>query len=97
MIVLSLNYNPPFTDITNIHKEELEFDDGTSLNDVLIFLSEKYGEKLKDLIWDVKTDDGFHDRLTMIINGLASREKKVLERELKSGDRIWLAHSFFGG
>ncbi|SRR6056297_1504843 len=96
-ISLTLNYNPPFKDLINKTKESYEVKKPFTMANLISVMEDKYGEKMRELVWDAKTEDGFHERLIIILNGNAYREENFLETQLSDGDKIWFAHTFFGG
>ncbi len=97
MIELKVSYNPPFRDLTLIPGEEFQLQEGETIKDLIEKLEEKYGEKFSKEVWDKKSDDGFHDRLAIIVNGNSYRGDDFLTKKLDNGATVWFAHSFFGG
>lgn len=97
IMILDVNYNNPFKDLTKIQHEDIELEEGARLIDLIEKLAEKYGDEFKELIFDEREPDGLVDNLTLIINGNSYRGDNFLERELHEKDKIWFAYTFYGG
>ena len=97
IINLKLHYGPAFTSLTKINNEVLKFDDALTLNELFDYFIKKYGDKFKDLIWDKKNKENFHDQLVIIINGKTYRDENFINTTLKDGDDLSFLYVYFGG
>ncbi len=77
-------------------EEELEISEGASLGDLLLMLSEKYGEPFKKAVYepggtDVKTN------FLITVNGYLLNQLNGVETKLKHGDHVILTSIVSGG
>ena len=54
MISLTLNYEPPFNELTRILSEKVEFNEELTLEELFEFLKKRYGEEFIKLLWEKK-------------------------------------------
>lgn len=97
MIALKLRYEPPFNEVTKKTNEIVKLEKEITLQNLLEYFYEKYGEKFKELLWDKKNPGQFSSFLSIIINGMSYRHDKFLETLLKDGDDIAFLYLYFGG
>ncbi len=77
-------------------EEEIEISEGASLGDLLLMLSEKYGEPFKKAVYepggsDVKTN------FIITVNGYLLNQLNGVETKLNPGDRVVLTSIVSGG
>jgi len=98
MISLKLFFGPAFSPVTKVTNDNLTFEKNEiELQTLLEYFYEKYGEKFKELVWDKKKKDQFHDQLVIIINGRTYRDHDFLKTPLKDGDDVSFLYEYFGG
>ena len=97
IINLSLSFEPPFNELTNHLHRKITLDKEITLRELFEYLSNEYGEKFYELLWDKNNTDEFSSFLSVIINGRSYRGDKFLETVLKNGDDITFLYIFFGG
>ena len=94
---LSLEFSPPFNEITKNLFETLEFDKELTLNELIEFFRQKFGDRFTDLVWEKGEKGKFNKLLSIIINGRSYQHDKFLETKLKDGDQIVFIFVYFGG
>ena len=94
---LSLEFSPPFNEITKKINETFEFDKELTLNELIEYFGKKFGEKFIDLVWENGEIGKFNKLLSIIINGRSYQHDKFLETKLKDGDQIVFIYIYFGG
>jgi molybdopterin converting factor small subunit len=94
---LSLEFSPPFNEVTKNLFETLEFDKELTLNELIEFFGEKFGNRFTDLVWEKGEKGKFNKLLSIIINGRSYQHDKFLETKLKNGDQIVFIYVYFGG
>jgi len=94
---LSLEFSPPFNEITKNLFETLEFDKELTLNELIKFFKQKFGDRFTDLVWEKGEKGKFNKLLSIIINGRSYQHDKFLETKLKDGDQIVFIYIYFGG
>lgn len=77
-------------------QEEIEIEDHSSIADLLMLLSKKYGEPFKKAVYesgglDVKSN------FMATVNGYLLNQLKGVETKLKNGDRVTLMPVVSGG
>ncbi|MGB9959654.1 MAG: MoaD/ThiS family protein [Candidatus Bathyarchaeales archaeon] len=82
--------------IHSAREEEIEISEGASLGDLLLMLSEKYGEPFKKAVYepggsDVKTN------FIITVNGYLLNQLNGVETKLNPGDRVVLTSVVSGG
>ncbi len=97
MILLTLNYEPPFNELTKRLSEKISFDKKLTLKELFEFLKEKYGENLYNLLWERKKKGELSTFISIIINGHNFRDKDFLDTMLKDGDDLTFLYIYFGG
>ncbi|MCK4779794.1 MAG: MoaD/ThiS family protein, partial [Candidatus Lokiarchaeota archaeon] len=68
-----------------------------TLDELIEFFEQKYGNKFIDLIWEKGEKGNFHKLLSIIINGRSYRYDNFLDTMLKDGDQIVFIYVYFGG
>ncbi|MFX0002789.1 MAG: MoaD/ThiS family protein [Candidatus Hodarchaeota archaeon] len=94
---LNLEFSPPFNEITKNLNEIIEFDKELTLNELIEFFGQRFGDKFTDLVWEKGEKGKFNKLLSIIINGRSYRHDKFLETKLKDGDQIVFIYVYFGG
>jgi len=82
-------------DITGKKEESLSLKKGYSVMDLLIKLSEIYGEKISRFVFDEKREA--RENLTFLINGQAVKSESLNETKLKNGDILVILPPISGG
>ncbi|MFX1391129.1 MAG: MoaD/ThiS family protein [Promethearchaeota archaeon] len=94
---LSLEFSPPFNEITKNLNQNFEFEKELTLNELIEFFGKKFGEKFTDLVWEKGEKGKFNKLLSIIINGRSYQHDKFLETKLKNGDQLVFIYVYFGG
>ncbi len=94
---LSLEFSPPFNEITKNLNEIFEFEKELTLNDLIEFFGKRFGDKFIDLVWEKGEKGKFNKLLSIIINGRSYQHDNFLETKLKDGDQIVFIYVYFGG
>lgn len=94
---LHLEFSPPFNEITKNLNEIIEFKKELTLDELIEFFEQKYGNKFIDLIWEKGEKGNFNKLLSIIINGRSYRYDNFLDTMLKDGDQIVFIYVYFGG
>ncbi|MFX0022860.1 MAG: MoaD/ThiS family protein [Candidatus Hermodarchaeota archaeon] len=94
---LSLEFSPPFNEVTNNLNEIFEFDKELTLNELIEYFGQKFGDKFIDLVWENGVKGKFNKLLSIIINGRSYQHDSFLETKLKDGDQIVFIYIYFGG
>lgn len=94
---LHLEFSPPFNEITKSLNEIIEFKNDLTLDKLIEFFGQKYGNKFIELIWEKGEKGNFHKLLSIIINGRSYRYDNFLDTMLKDGDQIVFIYVYFGG
>ncbi|MFX1308857.1 MAG: MoaD/ThiS family protein [Promethearchaeota archaeon] len=94
---LNLEFSPPFNEVTKTLFENLEFDKELTLNELIEFFGQKFGDKFTNLVWEKGEKGKFNKLLSIIINGRSYQHDKFLETKLKDGDEIVFIYVYFGG
>ena len=97
MISLKFRFEPPFNEITKGTNQIINFENELTINELLEFFKEHFGEKFYELLWDKKKRDEFSSFLSIIINGRSYRDENFLKTVLKDGDDISFLYLYFGG
>jgi molybdopterin converting factor small subunit len=97
MMILSLSFEPPFNEITKKLSEKVKFETPLTLDDLLIYLKNIYGDAFYDLLWKNGEKGNFSSFLSIIINGISYRHENFLNTKLKDGDDITFLYLYFGG
>ena len=80
---LDLEFSPPFNEVTKNLFETLEFDKELTIDELIEFFGQKYGNAFIDLIWEKGERGNFNKFLSIVINGRSYRDDKFLETKLK--------------
>ncbi|MCP8316355.1 MAG: MoaD family protein [archaeon] len=93
-ISINLKYFAMIRDITGKKEESLSLKKGYGIMDLLIKLTEIYGEKIFQFIFDEKRE--IRENLTFLINGQVIKSEN-LNRKLKDGDILVILPPKIGG
>lgn len=77
-------------------EEELEVSEGASLGDLLLMLSEKYGEPFKKAVYEPGGTD-LKPNFIVTVNGYLLNQLNGIETKLKHGDHVILTSIVSGG
>jgi MoaD family protein len=77
-------------------EEELEISEGASLGDLLLMLSEKYGEPFKKAVYEPGGTD-LKPNFIVTVNGYLLNQLNGVETKLKHGDHVILTSIVSGG
>lgn len=94
---IKLEYLGHIKNITsNKREEEIEIKEDATVTDLLLRLSEKYGEPFKKAIYEPKGTD-VKSNYIVTVNGYLLNQLKGLETKLKDGDHVTLLPIVSGG
>lgn len=82
--------------IGSVREEEIEIMNKASIADLLMLLSEKYGEPFKKAIYESKSGD-VKSNYIITVNGYLLNQLKGLETKLKHDDHVTLLPIVSGG
>jgi MoaD family protein len=82
--------------INSGREEEVEIKDGATIDDLLRFLSEKYGEPFKKAVYESKGKD-VKSNYIMTVNGYLLNQLNGVETKLRHGDHVTLLPIVSGG
>jgi molybdopterin synthase sulfur carrier subunit len=82
--------------IGSVREEEVEIRDGSSVADLLMVLSEKYGDPFKKAVYE-KSGTDVKSNYIITVNGYLLNQLKGLETELKNNDHVTLLPIVSGG
>jgi len=82
--------------IGSVREEEIEIHDKASVADLLMVLSEKYGEPFRKAIYESKGTD-VKSNYIITVNGYLLNQLKGVETRLKNGDHVTLLPIVSGG
>lgn len=94
-MIVEVLYFAEFKDITGKEKEKFELSDN-HLNDLVSLLFKKYGDNLRNLIWDGKLQK-IHNLISVIINNQPIHEKDPSIINLSDGSTIAFLMPVSGG
>lgn len=94
---LNLEFSPPFNEVTKNIFETLEFDKELTLEELIEFFKQKFGDIFYDLVWEKGEKGKFNKLLSIVINGRSYRHDEFLNTVLKDGDQIVFIYIYFGG
>jgi molybdopterin synthase sulfur carrier subunit len=77
-------------------EEEVEISEDSSIADLLMVLSEKYGESFKKAIYE-KSGADVKSNYIITVNGFLLNQLKGLETKLKNDDKVTLLPIVSGG
>jgi molybdopterin converting factor small subunit len=97
VISLKFRFEPPFNEITKDTNQVISFEEELTVEELLEFFKEHFGEKFYELLWDKNNKDEFSSFLSIIINGRSFRDENFLKTILRDGDDIALLYLYFGG
>ena len=94
---VKVEYLGHIKNMINLKRHEIvELKEKSSIENLLMFLSEKYGDKFKEVIYE-KGDKKVKASYMLTINGYLLNQLKGLETILKSDDHIILMPIVNGG
>jgi molybdopterin synthase sulfur carrier subunit len=82
--------------ISSEREEEVEISEGSSITDLLMVLSEKYGEPFKKAIFE-KSGADVKSNYIITVNGYLLNQLKGLDTKLKNNDNVTLLPVVSGG
>lgn len=82
--------------IGSLKDEEVEINENSSVADLLLLLSEKYGEPFKKAVYEPKGAD-VKANYIITVNGYLLNQLSGLETKLKHGDHVVLLPIVSGG
>lgn len=82
--------------IGSVRQEEVEIKEGSSVTDLLMMLSEKYGEPFRKAIYETKGAD-VKSNFIVTVNGYLLNQLKGVETKLKNEDHVVLSPVVSGG
>jgi len=82
--------------IGSVREEEVEIRDGSSVADLLMVLSEKYGDPFKKAVYE-KSGTDVKSNYIITVNGYLLNQLKGLETKLKNNDHVTLLPIVSGG
>lgn len=82
-------------EITGKREEAVELTKGTTVDELIQFLSREYGEKFTSYLYDEKT--GVHGYLQILVNGESITTLQEFKTELKDGDTLAIIPPVGGG
>jgi MoaD family protein len=94
-MIVEVLYFAEFKDITGKEREKFEISN-SHLKEVVKLLSEKYGRRIHNLIWDEKVQK-IHNLISIIINNHPIHEKDPSIINLSDGDTIAFLMPVSGG
>ena len=77
-------------------EEEIEISEGSSIADLLMMLSEKYGEPFKKAVYENSGSD-VKPNYIITVNGYLLNQLNGVETKLKNGDQVILLPIVSGG
>ncbi len=80
----------------NKREESIGIKDSARIADLLVLLSDEYGESFKKAIYEPKASD-VKPNYIITVNGYLLNQLKGLETKLKNGDRITILPIVSGG
>jgi len=94
---LNLEFSPPFNEVTKILFDTFEFEKELTLEELIEYFGQTFGEEFINLVWDKGKKREFSQFLSIVINGRSYQHDKFLETILKDGDQIVFIYVYFGG
>ncbi|MEM3392934.1 MAG: ubiquitin-like small modifier protein 1 [Candidatus Bathyarchaeia archaeon] len=91
---MKVKYFAIFREITNKRDEELELQEGATVKDLLKILSDKYGKKFKDLVFNGEI---VSDRVLMLVDGVNIYSLNNLETKLNENSTFVILPPVGGG
>ncbi|MDH5770339.1 MAG: MoaD/ThiS family protein, partial [Candidatus Bathyarchaeota archaeon] len=73
--------------IDSVREEEVEIREGSSVADLLMVLSEKYGDPFKKAVYE-KSGTDVKSNYIITVNGYLLNQLKGLETKLKNNDHV---------
>jgi MoaD family protein len=77
-------------------QEEIEIEDNSSIADLLMLLSKRYGDPFKKAVYESGASD-VKANFMATVNGYLLNQLKGIETRLKNGDRVTLMPVVSGG
>lgn len=91
---VKIKYFAIFREITNKREEELDVKEGATIKELLETLSERYGKRFKDLVFN---GDVVSDRLLMLVDGVNIHSLNGLETKLSENATFVILPPVGGG
>jgi MoaD family protein len=82
--------------IGNKRQEEIEMKDDSSMAELLMMLSKKYGEPFRKAVYESGSTD-VKSNFMATVNGYLLNQLKGIKTQLKNGDRVTLMPVVSGG
>jgi molybdopterin synthase sulfur carrier subunit len=82
--------------IGSVKEEELEIKEDSSVADLLMMLSERYGERFKKAVYEPRSLD-VKSNYIITVNGYLLNQLKGVETKLKNGDHVIILPIVSGG
>jgi molybdopterin synthase sulfur carrier subunit len=82
--------------IGSVREEEVDIRDGSSVANLLVVLSEKYGDSFKKAVYE-KSGTDVKSNYIITVNGYLLNQLKGLETKLKNNDQVTLLPIVSGG
>ena len=82
--------------IGSVREEEVEIREGSSVANLLMVLSEKYGDPFKKAVYE-KSGTDVKSNYIITVNGYLLNQLKELETKLKNNDHVTLLPIVSGG
>jgi molybdopterin synthase sulfur carrier subunit len=82
--------------VDSVREEEVEIRDGSSVADLLMVLSEKYGDPFRKAVYE-KSGTDVKSNYIITVNGYLLNQLKGLETKLKNNDHVTLLPIVSGG
>ena len=82
--------------IGSVREEEVDIRDGSSVANLLVVLSEKYGDSFKKAVYE-KSGTDVKSNYIITVNGYLLNQLKGLETKLKNNDNVTLLPIVSGG
>jgi len=82
--------------IGSVREEELEIEENSSITDLLMILSEKYGAAFKKAVYEPKGLD-VKSNYIITVNGYLLNQLNGVETKLKNGDHVTILPIVSGG
>lgn len=92
---IEIKFFTSLREITSKKVEKLELQENTTIDELIILLSNKFGKKFKDYIFNKKGN--IQDFLSFLINGKNINTLQGLDTKLQEGDVVAILPPVGGG